>query len=97
MITRVLSVILITCCVSFFVRPADAQTEMYCFDNFAQATAKAAEFDEKFMWSTFNLLGAEMFFFSGPRTWTVFIKSQEGEYCTSPALIGVIKPMGRET
>ena len=98
MIVRaVMLLLLITFCVAFFVRPADAQAPMYCFDNFDQASAKAKEHDEKFMWSGFNVLGIEMFFFGGPKTWSVFIKSETGLYCTSAALIGVRRPKGLAT
>lgn len=93
----VMLLLLVTFVVSFFVRPADAQVPMYCFDNFDQASAKAKEHDEKFMWSGFNLLGIEMFFFGGKKTWTVFIKSETGLYCTSAALIGVKPPKGLAT
>ena len=93
MITRlVLALLLIIGVASFLMRPAHAAREMYCFDNLEKASAKAEEHDEKFMFSSFNLIGVEMFFFSGPKTWTVFIKSDDGFYCTSPALLGVIKP-----
>ncbi len=96
-IRAVLLLLLIVFCASFFVRPSSAQEVMYCFNNFNEAREKAQEHDEKFIWSGFNLLGIEMFFFDGDKTWTVFIKSDTGLYCTSPALIGVKTPKGVQT
>ena len=93
----VMMLLLIIFCVAFFVRPADAQAPMYCFDNFEKASAKAKEHEETFLWSGFNVLGIEMFFFGGDKTWSVFIKSETGLYCTSAALIGVKKPKGIST
>jgi len=93
----VVLLLLIVFCASFFVRPSGAQEVMYCFNNFNEARAKAEEHDEKFIWSGLNLLGIEMFFFDGDKTWTVFIKSDTGLYCTSPALIGVKTPKGVQT
>ena len=86
--------ILLVFVTAFFMRSASAQSPMYCFNDFETAEKKAAEHDEKFRYSGTNLLGIEMFFFIGKKTWTIFIKSEGGFFCTSPALIGVKKPKG---
>ncbi len=84
--------ILVVFVTAFFMRSPQAQTPMYCFNDFTTAEEKAAEHDEKFRYSGTNLLGIEMFFFIGEKTYTIFIKSEGGFFCTSPALIGVKKP-----
>ena len=84
--------ILVVFVTAFFMRSPQAQTPMYCFNDFTTAEEKAAEHDESFRYSGTNLLGIEMFFFIGEKTYTIFIKSESGFFCTSPALIGVKKP-----
>jgi hypothetical protein len=82
---------------AFFMRPAQAQTPMICFDNLAKATAKAAEHGEELEWVGRNYLGIKMFMFSGKESWTVFIESETGLICSSPALIGVKEKKGLAT
>ena len=82
---------------AFFMRPSQAQTPMICFDNLAKATAKAAEHGEELEWVGRNYLGIKMFMFSGKESWTVFIESETGLICSSPALIGVKEKKGLAT
>lgn len=81
----------------FFMRPSQAQTPMVCFDNLAKATAKAEEHGEKLQWVGRNYLGIKMFMFSSKESWTVFIESETGLICSSPALIGVKEKKGLAT
>ncbi len=82
---------------AFFMRPSQAQTPMVCFDNLAKATAKAEEHGEKLQWVGRNYLGIKMFMFSSKESWTVFIESETGLICSSPALIGVKEKKGLAT
>ena len=82
---------------AFFMRPTQAQTPMVCFDNLAKATAKAEEHGEKLVWVGRNYLGIKMFMFGSKESWTVFIESETGLICSSPALIGVKEKQGLAT
>ena len=98
MIGRVLMLsLLVTFVVAFFVRPVSAQQAMYCFSDFATAEQKAAEHGEKLLWRGYNLVGIELWFFSGPKSYTIFVKTVDEQFCTSPTLIGVKRQKGLAT
>ena len=82
---------------AFFMRDLQAQQPMMCFDSLAVATEKAGQHGEKLKWSGKNLIGIRMFMFSGPNSWTIFIESEGGLFCSSPALIGFKDKIGKDT
>ena len=93
----VMLLLLVTFIVAFFMRPTQAQTPMVCFNSLAKATEKAAEHGEKLVWVGRNYLGIKMFMFGSKESWTVFIESETGLICSSPALIGVKEKQGLAT
>lgn len=96
--SRVLCLIVLAAFIAaFFMRDLQAQQPMMCFDSLAVATEKAGQHGEKLEWSGKNLIGIRMYFFTGPTSWTIFIESEGGLFCSSPALIGFKNNQGKDT
>mgnify|MGYP003128742122 CR=1 FL=1 len=71
------------------MRTPAAQSPMLCFQNIEQAAEKAGEHGEKLRFVGHNFIGIKMFFFIGPKSWTVFIESETGHICSAPAMMGL--------
>lgn len=77
-----------------FATPLAAQQPIACVPDAAAADETARNAGEYLAWRGETSGGVGMRFYLGRDSWTVFFSERDGQWCTTPSMMGKIKRDG---
>jgi len=74
-----------------FATPLSAQQGVVCLPDEAAADEAAQNAGEELAWQGATSGDVSMRFYLGRDTWSVFFQRSDGQWCTTPSMVGKIK------
>jgi|8_EtaG_2_1085327.scaffolds.fasta_scaffold136964_2 hypothetical protein len=83
------AVLVIAACL--FATPLAAQQQIVCVPDRAAADEASRNAGEELAWVGKTIGDTIMLFYLGRETWSVFFQRPDGQWCTSPTMVGKIR------